>query len=159
MDFGDYIYIILAVVFSIVSAMGKKRKKKKIASPSKARGIFEELFDVKSETVAPVTQPDYYDDAQESDAFDNDDAQKFAPSDNDEWEEDQASDLAEPLSDMQAKLHSLYGHNAKDKRDEKPLQIMKKYHVTKPHSVVSDLRKHSELQKAVIYSEILKTKF
>lgn len=160
MDFGDYIYIILAVVFSIVSAVGKKRKKKnKTASPSKARGIFEELFDVKSEILDPVTQPVYYDDAPESYAFDHEDAQKFNTSDNDEWEEDRSSDLAEPLSDMQAKLDSLYSHNTKDKSDEKPVQVMKKYHITKPHSVVSDLRKHSELQKAVIYSEILKTKF
>lgn len=150
MDSGDYIYIILAIVFSIVSAVGKKRKNKnKDIKPSKARGLFEELFDVKSEVVDPVSHPVYYDEEQEYDSS----------YDAEIDDEEQSFDTVAPISDMQAKLNSLYSQDTIDEVAEKPAELMKKYHATKPHPVINDLRKYSELQKVVIYSEVLKTKF
>lgn len=145
MDFGDYIYIIIALLFSVFSAIGKKRKaKNKNAKPSKARSIIEELFDT-SEVEDPVTDPIYYD--EDNEVYDEDE----------EWGISQPSKVVEPYNDMQAKLDSLY---TKDPIDEtEPVIVVKKETTTRKHSVISDLHNHNEIQKAIIYSEILKPKF
>ena len=148
MDFGDYIYIIVALGFSVVSAIGKKRKGKgKPAVPSKARELFDSLFDDPSRVDDPVTQPEYYEDEQgpyESNVM--------------PWEEDVLSPVEEPIDDMQAKLDSLYSRDIQDGFDTAPVVSLPHKTVVQ-HSIARDLRNHSELQKAIIYAEILKTKF
>jgi len=145
MDFGDYTYIILAILFSVISAVGKKRKSKaKTAKPSKARSILEELFDPKSGIEDPIPQPIYVDETE---------GETFA--DVDEFE-DADDEVVPPISDLQAKLNSLY---TKDEVEDKPLVVLRKANPIKRHNLVENLKKHSELQKAVVYSEIFKTKF
>lgn len=149
MDFGDYIYVILAVVFSIVSAIGKKRKaKNKSAKPSKARSILEELFD-SSEVEDPVPQTVFVDEEPD-----------FMSSDN-EWEEESLSYVEEKETDLQVKLSSLSYNQPKDVILDTPEILDKKLTITpiKRHSVIDDLRQPNEVRKAVLYAEILQRKF
>ena len=150
MDFGDYIYIILAIVFSIASALGKKRKaNKKPVQSSKTRDIFEELFDVKSEISDPIPEMGYADDVE--DAY---------SSEYKEGEEEVLLNDAPSKSDLQQKLSTLYSRPTPvESKEEAPNVVVEVAVPAKRHTVISDLRNRNELQKALIYSEIIQRKF
>lgn len=146
MDFGDYIYVILAIVFSIASALGKKRKGK-TTKPSKARDIFEQMFE-SSEVEDPIPQTSYVD--EEVDFM----------SVEDEWEEEKPAYTIDTPNDMQEKLDSLYTYSD-DKMEASP--IVSKTELStkskKKHPIIKDLKNANEVRKAVLYAEILKPKF
>lgn len=146
MDFGDYIYIILAVVFSIASALGKKRKaNKKAVQPSKTRDIFEELFDIKSDVANPIPEP----------AFSGEVSDDYS-SDQEDWMEEEPADVTPAKSDLQQKLDSLYTRSTEEKT---PKVVLKVTPPVKRHSILDDLHDRNQVQKAVIYAEIFQRKF
>lgn len=135
-DFGDYIYIIAAILFSVVGAINKKRKKTGTPKQSKARDIFETLFDTEAPIGDPVQEQMEY----EEEAF-----------------------IPRPVEPTFAHVDTFA--ETVDKRRTENVSVVDTgkvatiSHGPKNHPLLADFRSHHELQKAVIYAEILKTKF
>jgi len=139
MDFGDIIYVVLAIVFSAAGAMSKRKKKKVISSPptqGPSRDIFEEFFDFEEEVEDPI----------ESLPIEEVIEEKPVPKAYD-------SSVYEPLytvPETQPQEEPVVKSEAPKSPKEK----------TAPrHYILDELQKRSEVKKALIYSEILKPKF
>lgn len=146
MDFGDIIYIVLAIVFSAAGAYSKRKKKqqpvtqKKKSSP--ARDIFEELFDMKEKVDDPVQQFD------SQQVYEEDIVPDFFVSE----------DLERPVERTFAEEVAFH-QKPEPQAVVVPEVIAVKEKAHKPHFILDELKKRKEVQKAVIYSEILKPKF
>lgn len=149
MDFGDYIYIILAIVFSVVGAMSKKRKAKNTKNkPPSGRGIFEELFDMNSEVEDPIPQTIFVDDEEHDFQLDYEEV-KESPTTAD----------TDFTSELRAKLDSLYAKSPEDQEIKSQAKHAENHEQKKHHSLIKDLHNSNELRKAVVYAEVMQRKF
>lgn len=135
MDTGDIIYIVLFIAISGVSALSKLKKKQAAESTQSTenkRSILADFFEEVSENDDPVMQQM---EREEQDFYAEEEVEEITPP------------VEQSLSHRKAKT-------AVSSSPEKVTSENRKY-----HSVVNDLRKKNEARRAVIYSEILKTKF
>lgn len=149
MDIGDFLYILIPVGLSIVSAVSKKRKAAAKSMPSSERkSVFDDFLNSLTDA---NDQPEPVYESPEEPFF-------YTDSD-DEEEEPVVVETAAPKSDMQEKLDSLYSFT---KKDETEVSVAKPIVVTKTasrHSILDDLRDKDSVKKAVIYAEIFERKF
>lgn len=149
-NFGDYIYIILVVVFSIVGAARKKRKKQPTThETAPKRNVLEDLFGVGTEIEDPVPQPVYTEVEPVSGRMD------FS-FDNQKSEEETSLFEVENVPDS---IENSVEREVYDIKKDAPVKKTKSSHLSKRNVILESFRNHDEVRKAVIYSEILKPKF
>ena len=142
MDFGDYIYIILAIVFSVVGALSKKKKTVVKKSNSRFQEMFSDLFDEQASD-DPIEQMSSYVTEEKS------------PSETVVSESVEEKAKA-PMSLMQ-EYELLKNREAVKVSDS--IVLEERVKPVKRHYLLEDLKNREELQKALIYSEVFKPKF
>ena len=144
MDFGDIIYVILAIVFSAAGALGKRKKRPQVQKKRSAvQDIFSEIFEA-DKVDDPVQQAQYY----------NED-ELMAEFEKSNIEESEELEVLEEKVEYQP-LYTLVD-SLSDPALDNPLDNYKSER--KPHPLIADLRRKNELKRAFIYSEIFKPKF
>ncbi len=148
MDFGDIIYVILAIVFSAAGALGKRKKKpstQKKSSP--VRDIFEELFEAKEDDPVQQFEPQY----EPEDYVAEDIVPEYA------LEEEPVESYRSFQDEVKYKKEE--NNSVFSTEHQTGIHIHDETKSRKRHSILVDLHQRNEVQKAVIYSEILKPKF
>ncbi len=145
MDFGDLIYVIVFILASLFGTLGKKRKGRQTHRiTQEPRPVFEGFLGQEKPAKSSF-QPIYTSEPTGT---------------------HQSHDQHQPkeeisISDFSQKLREKRDDLSFNAPTEEVLQTpsMKVQHVGTRHPLLDDLRQRNEVQKAVIYSEIFKTKF
>lgn len=150
MDFGDIIYVILAIVFSAAGALGKRKKKTvEKKKSSRLQDVFNEMFEEET-TEDPIQEIANYTENTE---------QELAYYTEDDIVEPEAVYEPEPMTLMQEYESLKDRSKASDLEEVSPLYAEAKKHAPKRHHILEHLKEREELKKALIYSEVLKPKF
>ncbi len=148
MDSGDLIYFIIIIGASLISAISKKKKiKAQQAQPESApkRNIFEEFLEMQKEKPDPELQYEVKPFESKDDEYEPEYFEEFG-NEPDEVFEEPVFRYSEPIIEEDMENVSVVENN-------------KKQETVKQHHLLGELKKRSEVQKAVLYSEILKPKF
>lgn len=140
-NFGDIVYILAIALFSIIGAISKKRKKAGAPQPNKVKDIFETLFEAEGPVDDPVQQQMAYEEFETEPQF-------FEAS-----EEPVVEAEADTFAEMVDKRRS----DNESVLDESKVAVMS--HKPKVHPLLDGFKSRTEVQKAVLYAEILKPKF
>lgn len=145
MDFGDIIYVILAIVFSAAGALGKRKKRPQTQQKksSAVQDIFNEMFE-SDKVDDPVQQAQYYNEEELMAEYEKSNIEDFE-------EENKVEEKVE----YQPLFTAV--DNTFDSAIESTLETQTP--VKKHHPLIADLRSRNELKRAFVYSEIFKPKF
>lgn len=143
MDIGDLIYVILAIVFTIVGAANKKRKRKSTFKPVVSKpSVFEELFEIEKED--PIPESAYVE-------------EEVMPKEN---VFDLETERIRERNEYQDYLEKIQSVEVKDvPTKDIVISPKKKKALAKHNTFLEELRNSKELKKAVLYAEILSPKF
>ena len=144
MDFGDYSYIIIAVVFSALSALSKKRKKRTSSGNGAVkRDFFQQLFNDDAVIEDPV--PRYY-----------------TPDEMLQFEQDIDQTLQEeavPMTFEETVLRRKEENKSSFVEQKKKKNEVPKHKEVIRHPILAGLNSRTEVQRAIVYAELLKRKY
>jgi hypothetical protein len=142
-DNGQLIYIGLAILFSIFNAWNKKRKKAAAGnSTPKPKSVFDSFFQDENEIDDPI---------QSQMAYEGLSSEEYAMD-----EESEVETKVETTSTFEDIVNQRKNENNSVFTSSQKVETTQKYKI---HPLLGSIRSPQEVRKAVVYAEILKTKF